>query len=431
MPILQQRNIIVCLFDALSELSREFLDTKSSLPTYTSLQSNSLRFSRAYTPCPESSPARASLFTGLDPCVHGLWCNGVTLRDAERTFAQRLKQAGYASYLAGRYQLSGVSRWTTEQCRKGEFDQFNWAHGPMHRSRQNGYLNWLKEAAPGHYATLFEKQADPDNTEITTQQQTNLAALPDELSFNHWVGQGVIQWIDSVPLQKPFVAIAGFSVGDGLGAEPYAQSDAEALQACALKQADMAMRQLLENLHASNRAGDTVIIITAARGNSLPDCEHAMQETAIKVPLLIVSDELEPQLIMTPVSTIDIAPTILNIANAPIGPRMQGRSLLASINRTNKTDAWALSRLRTGASTEQYPWQSALCTQNMKLVIQHGLQGATADGVSLYDLEVDPAEQNNLARQSNYAQELEHMLDYMIDARCAMEDRTEPRVAEF
>ena len=71
----------------------------------------------------------------------------------------------------------------------------------------------------------------------------------------------------------------------------------------------------------------------------------------------------------------------------------------------------------------------------MKLVVSHDTGGKSGNpnskNTSLYKLGSDPLEQNNLANDTAYASELEHLIDQMIDARCALEDRTEPRVAEF
>ena len=49
----------------------------------------------------------------------------------------------------------------------------------------------------------------------------------------------------------------------------------------------------------------------------------------------------------------------------------------------------------------------------------------------MFDLVSDPDERNDLAIDANYANDLEDMIDLMIDARCALEDRTEPRIAKF
>jgi len=387
-------------------------------------------FARAYTPNPESSPARASLFTGLDPSVHGLWTNGVALPVTEQTFAQRLAQAGYSNYLAGRYQLAGVSRWTTEHIRRGGFLRIDWAHGPLHRSRQNAYLNWLQVNAADHYSTLFPAQANPDHTLVTNQQRAALEGLPDELCFNHWVGVQISDWISSQSANAPFLAVAGFSVGDGLGAEPHPETDSEGLHKQALRQADAAIGCMLEQLSENNHAEDTVVIIASARGIR-NNADNTMSDQSLRVPLVVYRHGHDHQFIDTPVSTLDIAPTVLELAGVQAGARMQGSSLLGVLSGAEGAPGWALSRLRRTSSSGEHNWQTALCTQTMKLVVSH-IKGITNPALmSLYNLEADPFEQHDLAGLPEYAHELEHMIDQMIDVRCALEDRTEPRIAEF
>ena len=432
MPVINQRNILFCLFDSLSAADSSLLAAAGELPILSRLCESSAHFTRAYSPSPESSPARASVFTGLDPCVHGLWTNGVRLPDNERTFVKQLSPAGYSRYLAGRYQLAGVSHWTTEQIQQGEFDQMDWAHGPLHRSRQNAYHVWLQKHASEHYAKIFTTQADPHNTSITKQQQEVLAALPDKLSFNHWVGEQVGEWIHAQPINTPFLAVAGFSVGDTLGAEPHPESDGEGLIVQSLRQADAAIGRLLEQLAAGNRAQDTVVIVTSARGNvDATSRDQALTERSIRVPLLIHSAEYARQRLDSAVSTMDIAPTVLALANAPVGPRMQGQSLLGVVDGSTTPRAWALSRLRRGLPSQTAHWQTAFCTDTMKLIVRHDKQLSMQDAMSLYNLETDPNEEHDLAGLEAHAICLEQMIDKMIDARCALEDRTEPRIAEF
>lgn len=440
MPIVERPNILFCLFDSLSVVdwaANCLADSGSPesvqrLSTLSQLCANGTLFNRTYTPCPEGSPARASLFTGLDPSVHGLWTNGVTLADNEQTFSQRLAQAGYTNYLAGRYQLAGLSSWTTEQVRQNEFSQMDWAHGPLHRSRQNAYLVWLQHSAPKHYSRIFTAQADPDNTLATKQQRAALESLPEALSFNYWVGQCVAEWVESQSSEKPFMAIAGFSVGDMLGTEPHQITDGESLNLLALQQADVAIGRILEQLDASNRAQDTVVIVASARGNADSlNAGDALNEKSIRVPLLIYGADFKQQIVDAPISTIDIAPTVMEIASAPIGARMQGRSLLGVLNGSTTPRGWAMSRIRKSLPTEARNWQTVLCADNMKLVVCHDDRQEQGETIKLYNLDTDPLEQNNLAGLDTHAAELEQLIDQMIDARCALEDRTEPRIAEF
>ncbi len=438
MPSVSRPNILLCVFDSLSAThiasSIGASNSVTATPVVVKLRTQSVVFSSAYTSCPESSPARASLFTGLDPSVHGVWSNGVTLPSSELTLPQHLTHAGYTTWLVGRRQMAGVANWTTEHSRPDEFSHIDWAHGPLHRSRQNAYLNWLQETAPEIYAQIFPVQADPDNTSIPPEQIAAIASLPDELGFNFWVGLRSCELMASA--DKPFFGVAAFSTGATMGARSAREPDVEALNTRSLQQADEALGRILEYLNDSSLQADTVVIVTAARGTG--STANAMSESAINIPLLVrVPDQL-PRLIDAPVSIIDIAPTILEIAAVPPKPRMQGISLVPVLNGATPFRNWAMSRLRVCATDSpdsentRRIWQTSLRVNNMKLVIHHGnLQRGDPITYRLFDLLADPGEENDLSKYNDRADDLEKMIDFFIDARCALEDRTEPRIAQF
>ena len=220
-----------------------------------------------------------------------------------------------------------------------------------------------------------------------------------------------------------------------MGTAPTQDDDNEDINGSALRQADTALSQMLARLEDNNDQ-ETVVIVTAARGNAISgNPDSTMKERALKVPLLMRCEGQTPQIIKELVSTIDIAPTILEIAGLPRRARLQGTSLLDVVNGTTQR-GWALSRLRNGEGHDsqnvKHNWQTALLANNMKLIVNHG-NTQTGDTASyrLFDLASDADEQINLAVDESYASDLEDMADLMIDARCAMKDRTEPRIAKF
>lgn len=431
MPSLQRPNILLVLFDALSGAASGTLLDAGQLPVGAKLAERSAVFNRAYAPNPQSSPARASVFTGLDPSAHGLWANGVALPAHERTFPESMRLAGYSTWLAGRRQLAGVSNWTTEHVRAGEYERLAWAHGPLHRSRQNAYLVWLQQHAPERYAVIFPRQADPDNTNIGEEQRDLMNDLPDDLSFNHWVGQCIGNWVTEHPRQQAFLAVAGFCVGSAMGADSVDGN--ESSLDSAVVQADVAIGHILDAIANSHRADDTVVLVTAARGDAFTrSSANSLHEDTIRVPLQIYRPGHPAQTIAGPVSTMDIAPTVLDLAKVPIGHRMQGRSLVSVLEGSDTPRAWAMSRLRTIKPDQTRNWRTSFCVDNLKLVVTHGITGSASPATyQLFDLAADPGELNNLSDDPAHAADLEHMIDQMIDARCALEDRTEPRVAKF
>lgn len=403
MTMTARPNIILVVFDSLS--AQELTKHADDLPTTSALLGASLTFTHAYAPSPESGPARASLFTGLDMAAHGVWTDGVSLPKRDRPLPEVFRENGYHSWLVGRRQLAGMSNWTTEHARRLEYDHLDWAHGPLHRSRQNAYLTWLQQAAPKTYAQMFPRQANPDDTVIPDWQREAMAALPDDLSFNSWIGRQVCSRINV----GPFFGVVGFVIGDSMGSSG---GCTEALVPRALVQADAALAVILQNLPEN-----TVVALTAGRGSATNPAQ-ALQEPAINVPLAICIPNGDAHPVEEPVSTMDVAPTLYALAGLRPPQRTQGHCLIS-----NPPRGWALCRLRH----PDQPHQTALITDRWKLVMTHSAE----QHLRLFYLEADPAEANDLSSDADHQDKLDHMLDLMIDARVALEDRTEPRIAKF
>jgi len=381
---LDRPNVLMFVLDSVG--TADYLKHEAQLPCISQLRTQSFWFPRAYCGCPESSPARASLFTGLDMAVHGVWTDGVTLPAHETTIAEQFYSSGYQTWLFGRRQLAGVANWTTEHTRAQEFSYAQWAHGPLHRSRQNAYLAWLEETKNIVYSELFPSQANPDDTQISSSTYKAISELPDELSFNHWLGNHLSDQLGNHITEhhdkQPFFAVAGLVVGESLGAVPSKDFVTEGINLQALKQADSGIAKVLQKLETTGQSEKTIVVLVSARGSTeAPDSKGAMNEHAIKVPLLLRAPGIAAKDISSSVSTMDIAPTLYELANIRAPQRTQGRSLL-----TEEPRKWSLSRLRQ----PKHNHQTALCTERYKLVAHHAQtdSGETL-GFSLYDLQQD------------------------------------------
>ena len=397
----ERSNVALILFDSLSTPALEAY--KDQLPNLSKLQADSITFTNAFSSSPESGPSRASLFTGLDMSAHGVWTDGVTLPKRGITMPEVFQRNGYQTWLVGRRQLAGVSNWTTEHARPYEFHHFDWAHGPLHRSRQNAYLAWLQEHHPAEYNAIFPKQADPDDTVIPTWQRKAMMGLPDALSFNTWVGAQFLARLSSCEA-TPFFGVASFVVGDSGGARAADTDCFEGLDAPALEQADKAIGEILDNLPA-----DTIVVLTAGRGT----------DASTHVPLSIRMPDQPSAKVHGLVSSMDIAPTLYDATWIVRPQRIQGQNLLTAPPR-----GWALTRLRH----PDRPQKTELRTKDWQITM---IQTQGKISYQLYDLNADPNAKHNLANDPDHAETLEAMIDLMIDSRVALEDRTEPRIAKF
>jgi arylsulfatase A-like enzyme len=77
-------------------------------PNLDDMAANGLRFDRFYAGAPNCSPTRATVMTGRTNDRTGVTNHGVPLRPQERTIAQILQEAGYATGHFGKWHLNGL-----------------------------------------------------------------------------------------------------------------------------------------------------------------------------------------------------------------------------------------------------------------------------------------------------------------------------------
>ena len=165
----------------------------------------------------------------------------------------------------------------------------------------------------------------------------------------------------------------------------------------ALHYLDGEIGRLLAHLENAGRLADTVIIVVADHGEEFLEhgrwghWENNLYDEIIKVPLLIyLPGQHGPQTIERQVHTLDLMPTVLDLAGCPTLPEMEGNSLKPLLEGEDKAysaeeaicemwrDQWHRIAVRT--ETHKYIWDSR-----------------RPDSPELFDLVNDPAERHNAA----------------------------------
>jgi N-acetylglucosamine-6-sulfatase len=169
---------------------------------------------------------------------------------------------------------------------------------------------------------------------------------------------------------------------------------------------DDSLGRLLATLEKQGVLDHTVVVFTSDHGyfygeHGLNEERRLAYEETIRIPLLIrypsrveagsVASEL--------VLTIDLAPTLLEVAGAKPNPGMQGRSLVPIFDRA--PGAWRESFLIEYYSDTVFPrilnmGYSAVRTKDAKYIEYRELKGMN----ELYDLTADPYEERNLANDT-------------------------------
>ncbi len=325
-------------------------------PTIDRLAAEGVRFDNAEATAPITAVSHSSIMTGLLPPAHGVRDNGsFALSEDAVTLAERFKQAGYetrafvsAVVLSQRYRLDqGFDSYDDDLWNEKEPKLFMIRDRPA-RETINRALDW------------YDHRTGKDGN----------------APFFLWV-----HLFDPHEPHNPPGWTLPFS------ASPY---DAE------IASADRELGRLIDALRDSGELDNTVFVFTADHGESLG--EHNEKTHAIfiyrsttRVPLIVRYPPRYPQgkAYAGPVSNVDIAPTLLELAHLPGANETQGIDLTPlargdqpPVDRAQYSES-KLSELGFGMAP-------------LYAVRKGGFTFIRAPKPELYDLTADPGETKNL-----------------------------------
>ncbi|MEM9620905.1 MAG: sulfatase-like hydrolase/transferase [Pseudomonadota bacterium] len=318
----QPPNILLLMAEDMSQRLGAYGDNVARTPNLDNLAQSSVRFTNVFTTAGVCAPSRAALLTGQHQisfaAQHMRTSTGplgpyLALPPAAlRAFPELLRQQGYYTFTDRKldYQFSGVSAGS------GPFtiwDRDN-ATDTGWRLRKNpeqpffGLINFLETHESG-----VMRSGGPPHSKIhqamrNMRQQANLIAAtvtpPADVK---------------VPPYYPDI--------------PAVRADL-ARHYDNIHQMDKRVGQILMALAADGLMDNTVVIWTTDHGDGLPRAKRELLHSGVHVPLLLSiptgytskSRSVDSRL----VSFVDLAPTILELAQAPLPDYLHGTSLLHS-----------------------------------------------------------------------------------------------------
>jgi len=157
---------------------------------------------------------------------------------------------------------------------------------------------------------------------------------------------------------------------------------------------DELVGSLLRALEETGRSEQTTVLFTSDHGDHLG--QHAMYqkmemyEQAVRVPLLVRHPGASPRTVDTPISHLDLMPTLLDLfgVSHPVG--LSGRSIASAIDRGEPLEDRPVFSAYSGNPTVG-DIRRAVITRRYKYVYDPD------DSPELYDLQSDPLETVNLA----------------------------------
>jgi len=258
-------------------------------PVLDGLANETVLFEQAQAAVPATLPSHTSMFTGEYPPVHGVRYNGMFhVAEASVTLAERLKDAGFRT--AAIPAAYPVAR-TTGLAQGFEVyrDLFAEAKGPL------------------------SAQTERNAEEVTRLGMEWLRGVGDARAF---------LWLHYFDAHAPYVPPFPYSAQ--FRERPY---DGE------IASVDQALGTLVQELKRLGRWDDAVVLIAGDHGEGLyehGELAHSdlVYQSTLHVPLLVKAPGLRAHRVPDPVSLVDVAPTLLELAGLT-PPPMTGRSLVA------------------------------------------------------------------------------------------------------
>ncbi|MGC5221416.1 sulfatase-like hydrolase/transferase [Micromonospora sp. DT81.3] len=167
-----------------------------------------------------------------------------------------------------------------------------------------------------------------------------------------------------------------------------------------------------ELLRALPRPDETIIVFTADHGDMLGDRgmlqKRAFYERSIRVPLIIAGPGIvQGAEISTPVSLVDLLPTLAGLVGAPLPPDLDGADLGPALSGHRAPEHAVIAEYHgEGVHAPCF----LLRDGSWKYVLVHGHEQ------HLYDLAHDPGERRDLASDAEHAAQLDRLHRRLLES---------------
>ncbi len=421
-------------------------------PNLDRLCANAVRFDRAYTTCPLCTPARAGLLAGHYAPSVGPWANDLPLGDTVPTMADHFFGAGYDTAHIGKWHLDGSDYFGNGLCPRG-WDAEEWYDGRC----------YLRELRPADRALWRSGLGDA--------QAIRAAGIDRSFTWAGRITDRAVRFLRRPQRsRRPFCLVVSYDEphGPSLCPPPYCDMYADRPfpvppnyrddladkpvhhRAWAAQQAlDANATHLSQSLYRGAAsfvddeigrvlsavndtcAESTIVVFTSDHGHymgshRLDGKGPALYEEVVRIPLLVrvpsSIGRVADSVVGTPVSHVDVLPTLLSLCGIAVPPALVGQTLLAAAG--GRTDA----RVPTGRpaftgfnrfSVSHDSW-FGLMPIRAAIAARYKLVVNLNQTDELYDLTDDPYELTNRIDDST----LSAVRADLFDATIAEMDRT-------
>ncbi len=383
-------------------------------------------FRNAFVTTPLCSPSRASFLTGQYVRTHGIRGNGDNSAKSHElmTFPRLIQKAGYETAYVGKWHMGtddsprpGFDRWVSFKGQGAHVDPLLNLDG-----RQEKAAGYMTDILTDHAVEFLTKPRSKPFLLYLSHKAVHGPFVPAERHRGLFADQAIKRNPNAQddntdkpvllrPVQNPPAQPARRNQpgrrrqGGGRGDELVRN------QLRMLTAVDEGIGRLFKALEETRQLDNTVIVFTSDNGyfwgeHGLGDKRWAYEES-VRIPLLIryprdFKAESRPEQM---VLNIDIAPTLLELAAAPIPAEMEGISVLEVLKgRRPARNQVALEYFMEPRYQRIPTWQTVR-TDRWKYIRYTELPGMD----ELYDLKTDPYEMENAVNRPDAQETLKRL----------------------
>ncbi len=401
-------------------------------PNLAALAARSTRFQNAYTASPLCAPGRASFMSGQLPSRTGVYDNAAEFASSIPTYAHHLRRAGYNTCLSGKMHFVGPDQlhgfedrlttdvyppdfgWTPDYRKPGE--RIDW-----------WYHNLGSVTGAGVAEISNQLEYDDEVASHATQKLYQLSRGLDDrpwsltVSFTHphdpyvarrkfWDLYEECAHLDPIEPAYKFEDYDAHSQRIML-ANDHTKFDitdndirrSRRAYFANISYLDEKIGEIIQVLKDTRQVENTIILFVSDHGDMLGEkglwFKMNFLEGSARVPLMICAPSMQPGMITAPVSTIDVAPTLAELAGISmdeIMPWTQGESLVHLGQGGERTSPVAMEYAAEASYAPLVSLRSGRWKYNR----------CALDPDQLFDLDADPQEQTNLADDPAFADPL-------------------------
>lgn len=256
-------------------------------PNMDRLAAEGMRFDRAYLTCSSCSPSRCSMLTGRYPHATGAGELHLPLPADQVLFSTPLRELGYYTAAVGKWHLGNAAIPQMDLVKQGggPGGEADWVQVLQNRPQDKPFFLWLAATDPhrGYQPGAIDPPHALEDVRVpvifpdTSKVREDLALYYDEIGrFDEYIGQVVAELRD---------------------------------------------QQVLD---------ETMIFVVSDNGRPFPRCKTTVLEDGVKTPLIVRYPPLVKagQVSQSLVSSIDIAPTVIELAGGESLDSFQGQSFV-------------------------------------------------------------------------------------------------------